>query len=169
MTKKGYFPIKVKPTEFDSFYKNIEWIKALVDWDKGYTETLSFMVSRMHAPAELMPIIGSIVAGTRKPKRRGQSGTLYKPSEKLKIALEIERNVGGMHYLSKGEGLELLELYLHENGVNHISEPIKTHHDYEAQAVVWRESIAKKYNLSIHTALKYEKDLKKLKENWPQI
>lgn len=168
MTKKGYFPIKVKPTEFDSFYKNIEWIKALVDWDKGYTETLSFMVSRMHAPAELMPIIGSIVAGTRKPKRRGQSGTLYKPSEKLKIALELERWVEGSRYLSKGEGLEDLQNYIAGNGFQN-DEAMRVHHNYERVAVEHRERISKKYNLSIHAALKYEKKLKELKKNWPQI
>lgn len=169
MNSAGFLPTKTKPSEFDSFYENIEWIKALVDWDKGHKTSLAQMLTYMRPPVEFMPIIADIVEGNRKSSNKGQSGRTRKPSETLKIALEIERAVGGMKYLSKGEGLEHLENYLSANGVKRNGEAIDLHHAYEKQAVVWRELIAKKHDISIHTAIKYEKDLKKLKENWPQI
>lgn len=159
-----------EPLEPQEFYKSINWVKAILDWDRGYNYDLAEMLAWGYpqAPKSLHPVIIDIVIGIRKANKRGQSKTELKPSERLQIALDLERQIQSSKYSGRGVGLEHLENFLIDRGRKNI-ESVQLHHGYDGLTKQYQEHFADRYKLSTNTIKKYTKELNSLKKNWPNI
>jgi hypothetical protein len=167
--QKAGLPCKViTPKEPQAFYENLEWIKAVADWDKGYKDNLGLMIERMRPPVDFMPIISAIVSGARTSNTKGNSLAYYKPSEQIKIALELEMIVSGQKFLSGKVGLEYLENYLTDHGAKNL-DPMDLHHKFDGLTEQIQKIVAKKHKITVSTIKKYSYKFNILKKSHPNF
>lgn len=165
MAEKRFMKRRKLILEPEEFYKYINWVTAIYDWERGYPVELAFLVEHFHIPPILKPVIGKIIRGEKAPTKRGQSNQSALPSERLEVAIKLERQIESNrqmvnHWLAR----EDLRYYLNTKRSDKA-----LYSGYIALGKAFREQSARKAQVEVRTINEWLKELRKLKKMWPNL
>ena len=170
MTEKRFMRLASAALVTDDFYVNIEWVKAIIEWNYGNGYPLAWHVEHYHIPPILKPVVGKILRGDKLQNNRGKSNQKFTPTERLDVALKLEnyiesyRAVSTGHDISKDAGQGYLRHYLNTN-----ASPKALYKAFGKYPQQRKKLEADRLNVSVATIDKWLQNLRDLKKKWPDI
>lgn len=170
MVEKRFMKLRRLELEPSDFYKNIEWVKAIVEWNHGNSYPLAWYVEHYHIPPKIKPVIGKILRGEKSQNSKGKSNQMFTPTERLDVALKLERKIASNkrassgHGISKDAGQGYLRHYL-----NTQASPLAIYKSSSKLPLQYKKIEATHLDVTVATINKWGQELRNLKKKWPDI